>query len=149
MYLKYVTPKWKKRIYVHKNDVYKNAMLIILYSLGAVWLCINITLSFSETEPKGQRERDTNLRQQSSKEGNAVTAEGLGAEEVTLAVTEAVSPNLCCFGTLDKDPANLRAGDTPRRQMDTVVSNRDRAGASSGGSEGSIPSWETPNSWPA
>lgn len=68
---------------------------------------------------------------------------------MTLAVTEAVSPNLCCFGTLGKDGANLRAGDTPRRQMDTVVSSRDCAGASSEGSEGSIPSWETPNSWPA
>lgn len=66
-------------------------------------MALNISLSFSQTELKGQGERDTNLRRQSSKAGSAVTAEGLGAEEVTLAVTEAVSPNPCCFGTLDKD----------------------------------------------
>lgn len=33
MYLKFVTPNWKEHIYVHKNDVYKNAIFIILYSL--------------------------------------------------------------------------------------------------------------------
>lgn len=56
MYLKYVTPNWKEHIYVRKNDVYKNGMFIILYSLVTLWLCINVSLLFSETELKGQRE---------------------------------------------------------------------------------------------
>lgn len=70
-----------------------------------------------ETELKGQWERSTNLRLQSSKKSSAVTAEGLPAEEVTLAVTETVSSNLCCFGILDKDQANLRVDGMLCRQM--------------------------------
>lgn len=39
---------------------------------------------------------------------------------MTLAVTEAVTPNPCCFGTLDKDWANFRAGTMPHRQRDAA-----------------------------
>lgn len=126
-------------------DVYmcnKNSIFTVLCSLVPLWLCTNIPLSFSETELKGQRQQDTNLRQQSSKAGNAVTAEGLGAEEVTLAVTEAVSPNPCCFGTLDKDQQHATQTDGHGSEQQRLCwSSRE-------GSEGRIPGWETPNSWP-
>lgn len=141
MYFKYVTLNRREFVYVHKSDAYKNAICIILYSLVTLWLWSNTSLSFSETELRGQREQNTNLSLQSSKKSSAVTAEGLLAEEATLAVTETVSPNPWCSGTPDKDQANCRAGDTLRRQTDRLV--RDRVGASSVGSGGSVPSWET------